>query len=151
MTKKIGVAVLGIGAMGGIHVEAAKASPYVEKVLGFEPLDKQAEDGNRLTFMIYGTKGAIETDVFHRRIRRWEFTDGPANILSKMVETVNFTKEQDSEWFHNAAGHMQIVAELVAKGEKPFIRASDSFDSMRLGFAAELSEHQGRIIKFSEV
>ena len=35
--EKIGVAVLGLGGMGSTHVGAAKESPYVSRVYGFEP------------------------------------------------------------------------------------------------------------------
>ena len=35
--EKIDVAVLGIGAMGKTHAEAAKTSPYVGKIYGYEP------------------------------------------------------------------------------------------------------------------
>ena len=34
---KIDVAVLGLGGMGGTHVGAAKDSPYVNKIYGYEP------------------------------------------------------------------------------------------------------------------
>ena len=35
--EKINIAVLGLGGMGGTHVGAAKASPYVDKIYGYEP------------------------------------------------------------------------------------------------------------------
>ena len=35
--EKINLAVLGLGGMGGTHVGAAKASPYVDKIYGYEP------------------------------------------------------------------------------------------------------------------
>ena len=37
------VAVLGLGGMGGTHVGAAKASPYVRNIYGYEPDPARAE------------------------------------------------------------------------------------------------------------
>ena len=34
---KIDVAVLGLGGMGETHVKAAKSSPYVNRIYGYEP------------------------------------------------------------------------------------------------------------------
>ncbi len=112
-------------------------------------LARQADDGHRLNFMICGTKGAIEADVFRRRLRRWEFTDDIDKLKSKIVETVTWQKDVDLEWFHDTHGHVLIVAERVAKGLKPSISAQDSFNTMRLGFAAEISEKERRIVQIS--
>ncbi|MBI4244402.1 MAG: Gfo/Idh/MocA family oxidoreductase, partial [Planctomycetes bacterium] len=122
---------------------------------GGDPLQdvlvKQADDGHALKYIIYGTKGAIETDIFRRRIRRWEFTDGPKQLESKLVETITFTKNEDSEWFHNTYGQNQAIARLVAEGKKPENPASDSYETMKLCFAAEISEKEGRIVNLSEL
>ena len=44
MAGKIGVAVLGLGKMGDTHVKAAKASPWVDQVIGFEPEAARADE-----------------------------------------------------------------------------------------------------------
>lgn len=118
-----------------------------------ETLEKQSDDGHFLQYYICGTKGAIETDVFRRRIRRWAFEDGQQhqNIQSKIVETISFPKEEDLEWFHNTHGQNMRIAELVAKGMKPEVSASDAYETMKLCFAAELSENENRVVKFSEL
>ena len=41
-TKQIDVAILGLGGMGGTHVGAAKASPNVNKIYGYEPESERA-------------------------------------------------------------------------------------------------------------
>lgn len=114
-------------------------------------LDKQSDDGHSLQFHIFGTKGAIETDVFRRRIRRWEFTDDPKQLISKIADTVKFSPEEDTEWFHNVHGQNLRIAELVAKGLPPENSASDSFETMQIGFAAELSENEERTVKLDEL
>ena len=112
---------------------------------------KQAEDGHRLSHMIYGSKGAIETDVFRRYLRRWEFTDSPEKLVSTLVETVTFTKDEDKAGFHNTHDHIVKVSELVAKGKPPMISSEDAFNSMKLVFAAEISERENRVVKLSEI
>jgi predicted dehydrogenase len=138
------------GAVGTFNFIMGVAATYDGDPL-MDFLALQAEDGHRLGFMLYGTKGAVETDVFHRRIRRWEFADDVDKLKSTLVETITFTREQDLEWFHDASGHVKIVAELVATGKKPTITAGDSFDTMRLCFGAELSARLGRVVKMSEI
>jgi len=114
-------------------------------------LEKQSDDGHFLQYHIFGTKGAIETDVFRRRIRRWEFSDSPERMVSRIAETVTYQKSDDSEWIHNTHGQNIRVAELVAKGLPPETPAADSFETMKVCFAAEISESERRIVKLSEV
>ncbi len=116
-----------------------------------EMLEKQSDDGHCLQYHIYGDKGAIETDVFHRRIRRWEFTDSPKQLVSRIVESISFPKENDQEWFHNVRGQNLRIAELVACGLPPDNSATNSYDSMRLCFASEVSFRENRIVSFDEI
>jgi hypothetical protein len=46
---------------------------------------------------------------------------------------------------------VQIVAKLVARGQKPFIDPHDSFESMKMVYAAEMSEEEKRPIKLAEL
>ncbi len=116
-----------------------------------ETLAKQATDGHYLQYHICGTKGAIETDVFRRTVRRWQFEDRAEGLYSEIAETVTFDPKDDLEWFHNTHGQNLRVIELVAKGLPPENPASDSFESMKLCFGAELSEDTGRIVRLDEL
>lgn len=116
-----------------------------------EMLDKQSDDGHSLQYHIMGTKGAIETDVFRRRIRRWEFTDLPERMNSEIVETVTYDKAEDQQWIHNTHGQNIRIAELVANGMKPEVSAMNAYKTMQTGFAAEMSERERRIVKLSEL
>lgn len=115
-----------------------------------EPLAKQSDDGHFLQYHICGTHGAIENDVFRRRIRRWKFSDTPEGLKSEIVETLCFPPEEDNTYFHNVRGQNLRVAELVAKGLAPEVSALDAFETMKVCFAAERSEEEGRIVKLSE-
>ena len=116
-----------------------------------EILEKQSDDGHFLQFHIVGTGGAIETDVFRRRIRRWKFTDGSRQLISKIVETITYDRAEDQEWIHNTRGQNIRIAELVAKGMPPENPVTDSLATMELGFAAEISEKEKRSVKLSEL
>lgn len=118
-----------------------------------EMLEQQSDDGHFLQYHICGSKGAIETDVFKRRLRRWEFVDGPEYdcMQSRIVECVTFKPEDDQVWFHNTAGQNVRVAELVARGLPPEVSAQDAFETMKLCFAAELSEDEGRLVSRAEI
>lgn len=114
-----------------------------------EMMDKQSDDGHFLQCHVFGTKGAIETDVFRRRIRRWEFLDSPKQLLSKIVDTVTFSEGEDLAWIHNTFGQNVRVAELVAKGLPPECPASDASETMKVCFAAERSEREKRVVRLS--
>jgi len=116
-----------------------------------EMLTKQSDDGHTLQYHIVGTKGAIETDVFRRRIRRWEFSDAPEHQLSKIAEVVTYLPENDPVWIHNTPGQNIRIAELVAKGMKPEVPARDAYETMKLCFAAEESENTGKIILMDSI
>jgi predicted dehydrogenase len=116
-----------------------------------EMLEKQADDGHYLQYHIMGTKGAIETDVFRRRIRRWKFTDRPERMNSEIVETITYDRADDQEWIHNTYGQNIRIAELVANGMKPEVSAMNAYKTMQAGFAAEMSERERRIVKLSEL
>ena len=128
---------------------------YIAETYHADPLldavSKQVDDGHYLQCYITGTAGAIETDVFKRRIRRWKFYDGDEYpcIQSDIVENITFDHKDDLEFFHNTKGQNMHIMELVAKGLPPEVSASDAFKSMKLCFAAEKSEDCGRIIDFN--
>ena len=114
-------------------------------------VEKQSDDGHRLTAVICGTRGAIETDVFRRRVRRWEFGERGDGMTSKIVETVHFPKERDLEFIHNVHGEVLDVLELVSQGKTPKMPGSSAMEAMKLCFAAEKSEETGRIVTRREV
>ena len=52
-------------------------------------VSQQAGDGHALRYMIYGEKGAAETDVFPRTIKRWEFGENEYGQSSAWVRHAN--------------------------------------------------------------
>lgn len=138
------------GGVGTLNFIMYIGESYHEDPL-LEMLDKQAEDGHYLQYHICGASGAIETDVFRRRVRRWEFSEVEDGLESKIVEDITFDPREDQVWFHNTHGQNLRVIELVAKGLPPETPARDSFESMKLCFGAELSEDTGKIVRLDEL
>ncbi len=116
-----------------------------------EILEKQSDDGHFLQYHICGTKGVIETDVFKRRLRRFQFSEVEDGLENKIVETITFPKELDQVYFHNTHGQNLRVIELAAKGKMPEVPPEDAFATMQLCFAAERSEDTGRIIRLDDL
>ena len=128
---------------------------YIAETLHHDPLleilEKQSDDGHYLQYHICGTKGAIENDVFKRRVRRWEFRDSPSCQESKIAESITLTPDQDLLSFHNTHGQNLKIAELVATGQRPEVSARDAFETMQLCFAAERSENENRVVLLNEL
>jgi predicted dehydrogenase len=126
-----------------------------ESHTGHDPLrdllEQQVDDGHYLQYHICGTKGAIETDVFKHRIRRWEFSDKPEYMDSNIVEEISFDpREEGLLYYHNVHGQNLRVIELAATGQKSEMTAREAFETMKLCFAAELSEDTGELIRFND-
>jgi predicted dehydrogenase len=109
-------------------------------------LDQQTGDGHALRFLIQGTRGAAETDVFARTLKRWEFGDTSDTFISKWTETISWDAVEDHLWFHNTLDQTRDVVRRVAQGLPPATSARDAYETMRLCFAAEESAKNGRVI-----
>ena len=113
--------------------------------------DLQLGDGHKLRFIVVGTKGAAETDVFHRRLKRWEFTDTPELMASNWVEDLTWTSKEDHFYYHNTTHQACDVVRRVAEGLPPMISARDAYETMRLCFAAEKSAGTGLLTRLDEL
>lgn len=136
------------GAVGSLNFVM-----YIGENEGVDPLlgDKETDAGGQeLKFLILGKKGAIETDVFNRRIRRFAFTEDEERLRSKIVEEITYPFSEAKEWYHNIHGQTLHIAELVATNKPCEIKPQDSLESMKLCFAAEKSEEKNRVVKLSE-
>ena len=123
-----------------------------ESHLAKDPLQSgmEVDDGHFLQFHICGTKGAVESDVFKLRMRRWEFSDKPEYMDSSIVEEIKFSPKDSLEYFHNVHGQNLHVIEQAVTGGKSEMTAQDAYNTMKLCFAAELSEDTGEVIHFND-
>lgn len=124
---------------------------YVAETFQGDPLQnwhtQQKDDGHELRYLVVGTKGAAETDVFHRKVRRWEFGDSPECITSKIVESHTWTESEDYRYFHDTITQVHDVVERVAKGLPPKTSARDALETMRVVEAAHRSAIEKRAIQ----
>ena len=114
-------------------------------------ISQQVGDGHALRYMIYGEKGAAETDVFPRTIKRWEFGENDYGQTSDWVQTETWNPEQDFAYFHNTHDQALDIVRRVAEGESPKISPRDAFETTRLCFAAEISAAQNRPVRLEEL
>jgi predicted dehydrogenase len=113
-------------------------------------VSQQAGDGHALRYLIYGEKGAAETDVFPRTIKRWEFGENDYGQTSDWVQTETWNPERDFAYFHNTHDQALDIVRRVTEGEQPKISPRDALETMRLCCAAELSASENRIVRLSE-
>jgi predicted dehydrogenase len=107
-----------------------------------QDLFEQDQDGHKLNFIVTGTKGAFEIDVFQRQLRVYRHAGDPAltGALAEITKTVRWKKEQDHEYFHNTRDQNRDIIKRVACGEPPAFALEDAAETMRL--CAEFSETQ---------
>jgi predicted dehydrogenase len=113
-------------------------------------VSQQAGDGHMLRYLIYGEKGAAETDVFPRTIKRWEFGENDYGQTSEWVQTETWNPDLDFAYFHNTHDQALDIVRRVTEGEQPRISPRDALETMRLCFAAELSASENRIVRLGE-
>lgn len=114
-------------------------------------VSQQAGDGHELRYMIYGEKGAAETHVFPRTIKRWEFGEDQYGQTSAWVQTETWNPKDDFAYFHNTHGQALDIVRRVAEGEPPSITPRDALESTRLCVAAEISAAEHRPVRLAEL
>lgn len=114
-------------------------------------LEQQKEDGHELRYLIMGTRGAAETDVFHRQIKRWEFSENANGFESKWVEHCHWKPEEDHRYFHNTCEQTHDIVRRVRNGLPPMTPAKDALETMKACEAVDLSAERGSIVKISEL
>jgi predicted dehydrogenase len=139
----------GNGAVSQLTFMMAVAATFKGDPLQ-DVVSQQQGDGHTLQFLIEGTKGAAFTDVFYRRIKRWEFGDSPECMTSTWVEDLTWPTGEDHQYFHNTEDQTLDIVERVATGRPPMTPARDAYETMRLVFAAEQSADERRPVPLPE-
>jgi len=128
---------------------------YVGQTFAGDPLrnviDQQRGDGHELRYLVVGTKGAAETDVFARTLKRWEFGDSPTCMTSKLVEERTWDPAEDGRHFHDGDSQNRDIVRRVLAGEPPMTPARDALETMRLVFAAERAADEARVVRLAEL
>ncbi|HHV96833.1 MAG TPA: hypothetical protein GXX37_10250 [Clostridiaceae bacterium] len=97
-------------------------------------LFEQDKLGYKLNYIITGTKGSIELDVFQREIRVY-LHPGNSELKEKtavMLKKYNWTAEEDNLHFHNSKEQNLDIVRRVALGEPPSLSLEDALETMLL-------------------
>lgn len=113
-------------------------------------LDQQKDDGHELRYLVMGTRGGAETDVFHRRIKRWEYRETENGFHCDLVETLTWPAEEDHVHFHNTKDQSHDIVRRVHDGLPPYISARDSLETMKACAAVDLSIDLNRAVQVGE-
>jgi predicted dehydrogenase len=114
-------------------------------------VSQQSGDGHVLRYMIYGEKGAAETDVFPRTIKRWQFGENDYGQTSEWVQSETWNPERDFAYFHNTHDQALDIVRRVTEGLPPKTSPADALETTCLCFAAELSATLKRPVRLDEI
>lgn len=134
------------GAVSHLTFMMAVAATFAGDPLQ-DVINQQRGDGHCLQFMVVGTKGAADTSVFDRYIKRWEFSNPADGFKSRLVETLTWPDQEDHNYFHSTFDQTKDIVRRIADGLGPMTPASDSLETMKLCFAAEESADSGNIVR----
>ena len=137
------------GAVGQLTFMMGPASTFQGDPLQ-NAVSQQVGDGHTLRYMLYGEKGAAETDVFPRTIKRWEFGEDDYGQTSAWIQNETWDPERDFAYFHNTHDQALDIVRRVVEGEPPGINPRDALETTRLCFAAELSAAERRPVRLDE-
>jgi predicted dehydrogenase len=133
------------GAVGHLTFMMAPAATWEGDPLQ-DALALQKDDGHQLRLLVVGTRGAAEADVFNRSLKRWEFSDNDERLVSRIVEDLTWTPDEDHCQFHNTQDQTWDIVDRVRRGLPPRLAPRDSLETMRLCFAAEEAATTGKIV-----
>ncbi|MBI4023775.1 MAG: Gfo/Idh/MocA family oxidoreductase [Verrucomicrobia bacterium] len=139
------------GAVGHISYYLNYPALFRGDPLADNITDLQLGDGHKLRYIVVGVKGAAETDVFYRRIKRWQFSNRPDTMVSDWVENLTWSSKEDHIYYHNTTCQTRDVVRRVAQGLPPMTPARDAYETMRLCFAAEESADTNRPVQLDEL
>ena len=102
--------------------------------------------GFKLDYVIVGTEGAIEIDVFQRELRVYHHPGKEGQQCEVLVRKTNWGDRigedgfKEQIYFHNTEEQNRDIVKRVLRGDKPSISIEDAQETMRL--CMEFSEAQ---------
>lgn len=105
----------------------------------YDLLDKEADlfeqdrMGHKLNYVLVGTEGALESDLFQRQMRMFHHAGKPGYPHEEKLELVErWDKSEDNIYFHNTHEQNLDIVRRVAAGQCPAIDPEDAAETMRL-------------------
>lgn len=101
-------------------------------------LSTQAEQGYRLYYQLVGSEGAIEANVFRRRLQVFHHPGKPGfGDKSQLMFEETWEQPDDNTQFHNTTDEKIDTVQRVAQDLPPIIDPHDAAETMRLCYEFE--------------
>ncbi len=144
------------GCTSQLFFTMTNAPGYNNDLLGKDDLFDQDKQGHKLNYVITGTEGAIEIDIFHRQVRVYHHPGKPGQVGESINRIYSWPKEGDpgaahgeQEYFHNTYAQNQDIIRRVLEGREPSLTVEDAQESMRLclEFTAAAADKKWQVIE----
>lgn len=124
-------------------------------MMGNYDLADQDKDGHKLNYVLTGTEGAIEIDVFQRQLRVYHHPGKPGQEKEEMVRVVEWDRtgggapNGENTYFHSTYAQNQDIVLRVLNGDKPAIDIEDAQESIRvcLDFTKATADSKWQVIE----
>ena len=127
------------GCTSQLYFIMTAAPGYNNDLMGGDDLFDQDKQGHKLNYVITGTEGAIEIDVFQREVRVYHHPGKEGQRGESLVRTISWTKDEkgstdfgERRYFHNTYDQNIDIVKRVMNGDGPSISIEDAQESMRL-------------------
>lgn len=126
------------GCTSHLYFLMTAAPGHNTDMMGDWDLFDQDKDGHKLNYIITGTEGAIEIDIFQRQLRVYHHPGKAGIQTEELVRTVAWDKtgggapDGENTYFHSTYTQNQDIVRRVLNGDAPSITLEDAQESMRL-------------------
>ncbi len=143
------------GCVSQLYFIMTAAPGHSNDLMDGSDLFDQDKQGHKLNYVLTGTEGAIEVDVFQREIRIYHHPGKKGQKGETIVRKINWADEKFPEgldeklYFHNTYEQNRDIIKRVLNGDKPSISIEDAQESMRLciEFADAAKDHRWEMIE----
>ncbi len=143
------------GCTSHLNFNMAVAPHGNADLMGDYDLLEQDKDGHKLNYVLTGTEGAIEIDVFQRQLRVYHHPGKSGVEREKMVRVVewdatgNGAPNGENTYFHSTYAQNQDIVLRVLNGDKPAIDIEDAQESIRvcLDFTKATAERKWQVVE----
>ncbi|MBQ4518720.1 MAG: Gfo/Idh/MocA family oxidoreductase [Clostridia bacterium] len=126
------------GCTSQLYFVMTAAPGHNNDLLGGDDLFDQDKQGHKLNYVITGTEGAIEIDIFQRQIRVYHHP-GKAGQVGESIKKVfswdsyaDGAGDGEKTYFHSTYAQNRDIVKRVIAGEQPAIALEDAQESIRL-------------------
>lgn len=127
------------GCVSQLYFNMTAAPGHNSNMMGNDDLFDQDKQGHKLNYIISGTEGAIEIDIFQRQVRVYHHPGKQGQVGETLVRTIAWSGDVGKDegydervYFHNTDEQNRDIVRRVLNGEPPSISIEDAQETMRL-------------------